>query len=130
MGIFVGVGGALFGGIMGYLSIKRKNSGKIATSEAAVLWQQSESMRKSLESQLARTEDQRDRVMDLFERQMLPALGELAKNQATLNTSIEDVLELLKATGPIDKGLTLAFKNRVTDATYDSNPKVQTEGEE
>jgi hypothetical protein len=53
----------------------------VETSEASVLWQQSQAMVEGLRRDKERAEDQRDRLLDLQETQMMPALEAITKSQ-------------------------------------------------
>jgi hypothetical protein len=128
VGIFVGVSGAFFGGLMGWLAIKKKNSGKIETSEASSLWNQTQILIQSLqrdkelaESKRERAEEQRDRVIDTIQTQMVPALTTIRTSQVQLAESVNEVITVLKATGPLPP-TPQAYMNRLTDAVYEVPP--------
>jgi hypothetical protein len=101
VGILVGVSGLLIGGLTTWWATKRRNSGKIETSEAATLWQASESLRKDLQGRLEKTEEQRDRVMSLFQDQLVPSIAQISKNQSMQFETLAEVLTVLRTTGPL-----------------------------
>jgi hypothetical protein len=108
VGLFIGACGVSWAAITTWLTVKRKNSGKIDTSEAATLWQASESMRRDMvhqldqkDIQIAKVEEQRDRVINMFQDQFLPALAAINANQEKLTGSVTEVIAVLKATGPL-----------------------------
>jgi hypothetical protein len=71
-------------GISGYLNSKRSGSGRIRTSEADQLWEQTQALITSLQRDKERAEDQRDKLIDLQEHQMMPALEAITKGQQHL----------------------------------------------
>jgi hypothetical protein len=108
VGILVGISGMLIGGLTAWWAVKRKNSGKIETSEASTLWQAQESMRKDLlgqiqakDAQIDKTEEQRDRVISLFQEQLVPSIAQISKTQEIQLATIAEVLTVLRATGPL-----------------------------
>jgi hypothetical protein len=70
----VGIGVVLLGALAAWLTVRRTASGKIGTSEAAVLWEQAQAMRAELVAQRDRAAEQRDRLMDAQAAQVGPAL--------------------------------------------------------
>jgi len=86
-GIVVVISGAA-GGVVTFLLRRRNTSGQINTSEAGVLWQQSQDMRDSLIAEKHVVEEQRDRLMALQSDKIIPALE---GTNATLN-GVQDVL--------------------------------------
>lgn len=71
--IVAAISGGL-GSLFSHWLDRRKASGRIGTSEAAVLWQQSQDMRHAAEERLVRTEEQRDRLIAGYTEQILPLL--------------------------------------------------------
>lgn len=93
--ILAAVSVALVTGVTGlavYFTNRRTASGKVETSEASVLWQQSQDMREMLLAQLGKAEEQRDRLIEAYTGQTLPML-------AAINASLQDL------TGAVAKSL-------------------------
>ena len=65
---------ASVGGLAAYLVSRRQASGRISTSEAAVLWEQAQKMRAELEGQRDKAVEQRDRLIESQSAQILPVL--------------------------------------------------------
>lgn len=67
--VLVGIATSLVSGILVYLASRRRNSGKVATSDAADLWAESNAMRKELRDEVAslrvEREKQADRIREL-----------------------------------------------------------------
>ena len=76
-------------GLASHFLGRRKASGKIATSEADILWQQAQDMRQMLLEEKTRAEEQRDKLIDAYTRQIIPAL-------AGLNTLVTDMTVLVR----------------------------------
>jgi hypothetical protein len=64
----------IIGGIIAYLLRRRGTTGRVATSDAATLWAQSQQMYTQVLAEKMRAEDQRDRVMAIQSSQVLPVL--------------------------------------------------------
>jgi uncharacterized membrane protein len=62
------------GGAVAYLARRRETTGSIRTSDAAVLWEQSQKMRAELEAQRDKAIEQRDRMIESQSSQVLPVL--------------------------------------------------------
>jgi hypothetical protein len=73
-------------GLAGHLLGRRAASGRVSTSEASVLWAQAQDMRHAQDDRLARTEDQRDRLIAAYTTQVLPMLSDIS----TLVTGLTD----------------------------------------
>ncbi len=71
--VTVAVSGAL-SGLLGHWLARRAASGKVATSEATVLWDQAQKMRAELVAQRDKAEEQRDRLIESQSAQVLPVL--------------------------------------------------------
>lgn len=56
---------------------RRAASGRVATSEAAVLWEQSQDIRAMLLAEKNKAEEQRDRLIEVYTGQMFPVLTEV-----------------------------------------------------
>lgn len=77
LGLLAGVAAfilASVGGLATYLVSRRSASGRISTSEAAVLWEQAQKMRAELEAQRDKAAEQRDRLIESQASQVLPVL--------------------------------------------------------
>lgn len=88
LGVIIPVAIALGVAISQFLTSRRTSSGNIETSEANVLWQQSQTMMDNMQQRLnremhqkERAEDQRDKLMELVEDQMMPALKAVTLGQ-------------------------------------------------
>lgn len=98
-GVIVSLGGLLFillGAVVTYLMQRRRQSGKIDTSDASVLWTQSQAIITQLGSEKMKAEEQRDRIMDVQVKQVIPALEAMnaalkgiADNQAEIYMMIQ-----------------------------------------
>jgi hypothetical protein len=75
-------------GIATYLSSRHSASGKVETTEAAILWQQSQDMRAMLLAQLGKTEEQRDRLIEGYTHQMLPMLESINSGLKDLTAAV------------------------------------------
>jgi hypothetical protein len=97
LGIIVTVAIALSSGLSTYLVGRRSGSGRVGTSQADDLWQQTQAMITSMQRRAERAEDQRDKLMDLQEQQTMPMLE-------AINQSQKHVLGLLtELAGRMDK---------------------------
>jgi hypothetical protein len=65
---------AVIGGIIAYLLRRRGQTGRVATSDAATLWAQSQQMYAQMLEAKTRAEDQRDRVLAIQASQVMPVL--------------------------------------------------------
>lgn len=61
-------------GLATYLVSRRSSSGRIATSEASVLWEQAQKMRAEMQSERDKAIEQRDRLITSQSAQVLPVL--------------------------------------------------------
>lgn len=104
MGVVVATASVTSGGLVAWINTRRRNSGKIETSEASVLWQQSQKMREELTRRAERAEDQRDRLLSSYSTELIPMISSISKNQSLLTESVSDVLTILRATGPLPPG--------------------------
>jgi predicted nucleic acid-binding Zn ribbon protein len=71
---FVTAAAVVIGGIIAYLLRRRGTTGRVATSDAATLWAQSQQMYAQVLAEKTRAEDQRDRVMAIQSSQVMPVL--------------------------------------------------------
>jgi hypothetical protein len=75
-------------GLLGHWIARRAASGRVNTSEASVLWQQSQDMRAMLLAEKAKAEEQRDRLIDAYTEQVFPVLSDI-------NTAVVDIADTL-----------------------------------
>jgi len=61
-------------GLVGLVLGRRSASGRVGTSEAAVLWQQAQDMRAMLLAEKQKAEEQRDKFIASYTEQVLPVL--------------------------------------------------------
>lgn len=108
VGIVVGISGLLIGGLTTWWAVKRRNSGEIKTSLPETLWSQAESLRKDAIHDKERAEEQRDKIAEqrdslvsAFEGQVVPMLTSTNSILAKQAETINEVLTLLKASGPL-----------------------------
>jgi hypothetical protein len=80
--------GGFFAATVTYFVRRRLTTGKVATSEAEVLWQQSQAMRDMLLKEKELAESQRDKMMEI-NGQMLPMLE-------NINNSLVDISRLVR----------------------------------
>jgi hypothetical protein len=83
-------------GLASYLSMRRAAHGKVDTSEAAVLWQQSQAIREMLLTEKTKAEEQRDRLIDAYTTQVFPALTEINTTVRSMADTVADMLRLLR----------------------------------
>lgn len=62
------------GGLLAWLQARRRSAGRVGTSEAAVLWEQTQAIITTLSAQRDKAEAQRDRLIESQATQVLPAL--------------------------------------------------------
>ena len=79
---------ACLGALATYLVSRRAASGRVATSEAAVLWEQAQKMRAELESQRDKAAGQRDRLIESQASQVLPALQLVVESLRQITESL------------------------------------------
>ena len=95
-GLAVLVGGAGTGAAS-YLIRRRASGGRVATSEAATLWAQSQEMRAQLEREKAKAEDQRDRLMAIQADQVVPVLTSVNESLKQIAASLAMYDQMLAA---------------------------------
>jgi len=81
---------ALAGALGGHLLQRRASSGRVSTSEAAILWAEAQDVRRMQEERIARTEAQRDRLMEAYTEQVLPVLSSLHDLVSDLSGAVAD----------------------------------------
>lgn len=88
---------AVSGGLSALLShwlARRTASGRVATSEAAVLWQQSQDMRTMLAAEKAKAEEQRDRLIEAYTTQVFPVLTQINTAVTALTAAVAEDIKL------------------------------------
>jgi hypothetical protein len=83
-------------GLAGHWLARRTASGKVDTSEAAVLWEQSQDMRHITLEQLKSAEEQRDRLIAAYTEQVLPLLTSVSQLVRDQSLSLTEALTLLR----------------------------------
>jgi hypothetical protein len=78
----------ILGALATWLAVRRTASGKVGTSEAAVLWAQAQAMRAELVAQRDKAIEQCDRLIESQTAQVIPAL-------AGINVSLQQIAESL-----------------------------------
>lgn len=91
-GVGVAVVAALLGVLVTWVTTRRTASGKIGTSEAAVLWDQAQAMRAELVAQRDKAIEQRDRLIESQTAQLMPAL-------TGINSSLRQITDTLAGNG-------------------------------
>jgi hypothetical protein len=81
--------------VLGHWLRRRAASGRVETSEAAVLWQQSQDIRNMLMTEKARAEEQRDRLIEAYTVQVLPVLAETKEAVLSLTATVQDMVKLI-----------------------------------
>lgn len=80
--------GGFFAATVTYFVRRRTTTGKVSTSDADVLWQQSQAMRDMLLKEKELAEEQRDKMMEI-NGQILPMLE-------NINTSLIDISRIVR----------------------------------
>jgi hypothetical protein len=88
--VAVAVSGGL-SGLLGHWIARRATSGRVETSEASVLWQQSQDIRQMLLAEKVRAEEQRDRLIDAYTTQVFPVLAEVNTTVVAMSNSVSEV---------------------------------------
>ena len=83
-------------GVAAYLSNRRGARGQVATSEAAVLWQQSQDMRAMLLTEKEKAEEQRDRLIAAYTEQVLPMLTGITALCQDLSLAVTECVALVR----------------------------------
>lgn len=83
-------------GLAGHWLARRSASGKVSTSEASVLWEQSQDMRHVTLDQLKAAEEQRDRLIAAYTEQVLPLLTTVSQLVRDQSISLTEALTLLR----------------------------------
>jgi uncharacterized spore protein YtfJ len=89
-----------FSGLLGHWIARRAASGRVETSEAAVLWQQSQDIRVMLLAEKLRAEEQRDKLIDAYTKQVFPVLTEINTAVVGLAAVVAEVRSLVARSSP------------------------------
>ena len=80
--------GLVLGGFLTWLTTRRASSGRVGTSEAAILWQQSQAIITILTAQRDKAEAQRDRLIESQATLVLPALDKISQALAQITGAL------------------------------------------
>jgi hypothetical protein len=83
-------------GVTAYLTSRRSASGKVATSEASVLWHQAQDMRLMLLTEKQKAEEQRDKFIDSYTGQILPMLTSINNLVKDLSVAVADGVSMTR----------------------------------
>jgi hypothetical protein len=83
-----GAAALIIGAGITWLSTRRTASGRIATSEAGVLWEQAQAMRAELVTRLDKVTEQRDRLIESQSASVLPALDAITASLEQITGSL------------------------------------------
>jgi hypothetical protein len=82
------VAGGFFAATVTYFIRRRVTTGKISTSDADVLWQQSEAMRNTLQKEKELAENQRDKMIQV-NGQILPMLENINSSLVKIGEALD-----------------------------------------
>ena len=82
------VAGGFFAATVTYFVRRRVTTGKISTSDADVLWQQSEAMRNTLQKEKELAENQRDKMIQV-NGQILPMLENINSSLVKIGEALD-----------------------------------------
>jgi hypothetical protein len=98
----------LTAGAVAYFTSRRSASGRVSTSEASVLWQQSQAMRDMMLAEKTKAEEQRDRLIEAYTTQVFPVLTQINTAVTSLTAAVaedvklsREVLQALKGGGHV-----------------------------
>jgi chromosome condensin MukBEF ATPase and DNA-binding subunit MukB len=94
--VAVAVAGGL-SGLLGHWLARRAASGRVATSEASVLWEQTQDMRHLLQDRLNRAEEQRDRLIESYTQQVLPMLSSINQLVTDLSATMSEGVTMVRS---------------------------------
>jgi hypothetical protein len=84
------------GAVAAAMVSRRQQSGKVATSEAAVLWQQAQEMRSMLLEEKQKAEEQRDRLITSYTEQVFPMLSSINQLVQDLSIGVADGVSMVR----------------------------------
>jgi trans-2-enoyl-CoA reductase len=96
----------IIGGIIAYLLRRRGTTGRVATSDAATLWAQSQEMRTQLIAEKTKAEDQRDRILAIQASQVVPVLASTAESLKQILAALAVLDQLMTQMDRMDAMLT------------------------
>lgn len=91
--VAVAVSGGL-SGLLGHWIARRAASGRVSTSEADVLWQQSQDIRAMLLAEKTKAEEQRDRLIEAYTTQVFPVLTQINTAVTSLTAAVAEDVKL------------------------------------
>jgi hypothetical protein len=100
----VAIAVVVLGGLVTWLTVRRTASGKIGTSEAAVLWEQAQAMRAELVAHRDKAIEQRDRLMESQTALLIPMLTGINGSLQQITESLAQITESLARTEGRDGG--------------------------
>ncbi len=109
LGSLLGVitsGALVIAGVVTFLIRRRGTTGRVATSDAATLWAQSQQMREQLLAEKTKAEDQRDRVLAIQSAQVVPVLTSTAESLRQILAALSVLDRLLAQQDRMDTMLT------------------------
>jgi hypothetical protein len=77
--------------VVAYLGTRRISSGRVATSEAEVLWKQSQAMYESVIKERDEARAQRDKLMSAQADQVIPILSAVLQAVQKISTTIGEI---------------------------------------
>lgn len=104
---YIAVAAAVSGGlsaVAGHWVARRAASGRVATSDAAVLWAQAQDMRTMLLAEKDKAEQQRDRLIEAYTQQTFPVLTEVNAAVMSLSTAVAEDVRLAREILTLLKG--------------------------
>src|SRR5579859_344330 len=90
VGILVTVASLIGGAVATWIQARRKHSGDIETSEAAVLWETVHRLLAATQHDKERAEDQRDRLIAAYEEKLIPMVAAINTSLSTLSSSVSE----------------------------------------
>lgn len=105
-----GFAGVVVGGLVAYFVARRKNSGSISTSDAASLWEESNTLRQEYRLRAENLEEQLREVNTKLQS-VMEELGKLRLNSATMIEKIAELKEVINKLREENKRL-LALKEK------------------
>lgn len=109
---FLVFAGVVVSGIVTYFIARRNTSGNISTSDAASLWQESNTLRKEYRERAENLEKQLEAVNTKLQS-VMDELGKLRLNSATMIEKINELKEVIESLREENKRL-LALKERAS----------------
>lgn len=95
---------AAVSGLTAYLVSRRAGSGRVRTSEADVLWQQSQDMRHAYQVEKAKAEEQRDRLIEAYTNQIVPVLTSINALVGEVSASVAEGVGMVREISSVVNG--------------------------